>query len=140
MSAEKILVVEDNAMDMSILTKRLSVEGYHVTRAVNGSAAIRAARADMPDLMILDLTLMNEERLNTPLWDGFSLLEWMRRTLPDMDTPVVIHTGSAYASVAAQARACGVSLVFEKSEDIGELLVAVRKVLNDRRPKRAVGE
>lgn len=140
MSAEKILVVEDNAMDMSILAKRLSTEGYKVTRAVNGSAAIRAARTNMPDLMILDLTLMNEERLNTPLWDGFSLLEWMRRTLPDMNIPVVIHTGSAYASVAAQARACGVSLVFEKSEEIGELLVAVRKVLDERKRKLAAGE
>ena len=140
MSAEKILVVEDNAMDMSILAKRLSTEGYKVTRAINGSAAIRAARTEMPDLMILDLTLMNEERLNTPLWDGFSLLEWMRRTLPEMDIPVVIHTGSAYASVAAQARACGVSLVFEKSEDIGELLVAVRRVLDGRKPRLAAGE
>jgi len=140
MSAEKILVVEDNAMDMSILTRRLSAEGYNVSRAINGSAAIRAARTNMPDLMILDLTLMSEERLNTPLWDGFSLLEWMRRTLPNMDIPVVIHTGSAYASVAAQARLCGVSLVFEKSEDIDELLAAVRMVLDERRPKRAAGE
>jgi len=140
MSAEKILVVEDNAMDMSILARRLSAEGYNVSRAINGSAAIRAARPNMPDLMILDLTLMSEERLNTPLWDGFSLLEWMRRTLPDMDIPVVIHTGSAYARVAAQARVCGVSLVFEKTEDIGELLAAVRKVLDERKPERAVGE
>ena len=140
MSAEKILVVEDNAMDMSILARRLSAEGYNVSRAINGSAAIRAARTNMPDLMILDLTLMSEERLNTPLWDGFSLLEWMRRTLPDMDIPVVIHTGSAYASVAVQARVCGVSLVFEKSEDIGELLAAVQKALDEREPKRAVGE
>lgn len=140
MSVEKILVVEDNAMDMSILARRLSAEGYNVSRAINGSAAIRAARKDMPDLMILDLTLMNEERLNTPLWDGFSLLEWMRRTLPNMNIPIVIHTGSAFASVAAQARVFGVSLVFEKSEDIGELLAAVRKVLDERKPKRAVGE
>ena len=90
--------------------------------------------------MLLDVTLMTDERLKTPWWDGFSLLEWRRRTLPDMDIPVVIHTGSAYASVAAQARVCGVSLVFEKSEDIGELLAAVRKVLDERKPKRAVGE
>ena len=60
MSAEKILVVEDNAMDMSILARRLSAEGYNVSRAINGSAAIRAARTNMPDLMILDLTLMSE--------------------------------------------------------------------------------
>ena len=90
--------------------------------------------------MILDLTLLDGERFNTPLWDGFSLLEWMRRILPGMDIPVVIYTGSAYARIAAQARACGVSLVFEKTEDLNEVLQAVRTALDERKRDRAAGE
>jgi CheY-like chemotaxis protein len=140
MSAEKILVVEDNAMDMSILSKRLRAEGYKVMSAISGSDAIRAARTGKPDLMILDLTLMDGERLNTPLWDGFSLLEWMRRTVPGMDIPIIIHTGSDYSDIAAQARASGISSVFQKGEDLKEVLGTVRKTLDERKTKLAVGE
>jgi CheY-like chemotaxis protein len=140
MSAETILVVEDNAVDMSVLAKRLLAEGYQVTRAASGVDALRAARTVRPDLMILDLTLSNEERFNTPLWDGFSLLEWMRRTVPGMDIPVIIHTASPYATIAAQARASGVAYIFEKGEDLKQVFTAVRKALDQKNTKRAVGE
>src|SRR5689334_14601065 len=122
MSAERILVVEDNAIEMSILAKRLIAQNYRVLRASSASEAVRAADLGNPDLMILDLTLIAEDRLNTPSWDGFSLLEWMRRILPGAGFPVIIHTGSPISSIATQARNIGVRCVFEKGEDLGELL------------------
>jgi CheY-like chemotaxis protein len=133
MSAEKILVVEDNAVDRSLLVKRLKAEGYDVTPAVDGSEAIRAVSTVKPDLMVLDLTLMTENRWNTPLWDGFTMLEWMRRVVPSAEFPVVVHTGSPFPDIAAKARSIGVRFVFEKNEDIRELLKGIRKILDEGR-------
>ena len=139
MSAEKILVVEDNAVDMSLVAGRLAGAGYTVVRAISGIEAIRAARVEEPDLMVLDLTLIPEDRLNTPLWDGFSLLEWMNRVLPGAGFPVIVHTASPISAVAVQARKIGVRCVFEKGEDLEGLLSTVRDVLDERKIKKASG-
>lgn len=128
---KKILVVEDNAIDRSVVTKRLQAEGYEVASAVNGSEAVRIAGTFNPDLMVLDLTLMSEDRWNTPLWDGFTVLEWMRRVVPNTKFPVVVYTSSPFLEIAGRARATGVRCVFEKTEDIGELLKKIQELLSD---------
>ena len=135
---KKILVVEDNSIDLSVVTKRLSAEGYEVASAVDGSEAVRVAGAFKPDLMVLDLTLMNEDRWNTPLWDGFTVLEWMRRVVPNANFPVVVYTNSPYSEIVARARATGVCSVFDKTEDIGELLAKITELLNDRKTQTRV--
>ena len=140
MSTEKILVVEDNAVDMSPVDGRLLREGYTVVRAISGIEAIRAARIEEPDLMILDLTLIPEDRLNTPLWDGFSLVEWMHRVLPGTGFPAIVHTASPISSVATQARKIGIRCVIQKGEDLEGLLSTVREVLDERKTKKASGE
>lgn len=140
MNAEKILVVEDNAVDMSLLSGRLAREGYTVIRAVSGTEAMRAARIDEPDLMVLDLTLVAEDRLMTPLWDGFSLVEWMHRVLPGTGFPVIVHTASPISAVATQARKIGIRCVFQKGEDLDELLFKIRETLDERQSRKAVGE
>lgn len=140
MSAEKILVVEDNAIDMSLVAGRLLREGYVVARAISGIEAIRAARIEEPDLMVLDLTLIPEDRLNTPFWDGFSLLEWMNRVLPGAGFPVIVHTASPISAIATQVRKIGVRCVFQKGEDLEGLLSTVREVLDERQAKKASGE
>src|SRR5690349_11766275 len=96
MDPKRILVVEDNAIDRSILTSRLKAEGYEVVSASDGSEAVRTAGTFRPDLMVLDLTLMAEDRWNTPLWDGFTVVEWMRRVVPQAKFPIVIYTNSPF--------------------------------------------
>jgi CheY-like chemotaxis protein len=130
---ERILVVEDSAVDRSILVKRLQSAGFEVTSAVDGSEAIRAVTAVKPHLMILDLTLLTDDWWNTPLRDGFTTLEWLRRVHPAAAFPVIVHTSSPLESIAAKAQATGVRLVFHKSGDLGELVKAVRAILDEGR-------
>ena len=137
MSAEKILVVEDNVVDMSLLAGRLIREGYEVVRAVSGTEAMQTIRVDEPQLMILDLTLAAEDRLMTPLWDGFSLVEWMQRVLPGMELPVIVHTASPISAAATQARKMGIRCVFQKGDDLDELLCRVREALDGQTAKPA---
>src|SRR5688500_4905071 len=53
----KILVVDDDPHILSILGRGLRFEGYEVEVAADGGAALRAARFQLPDLIILDVML-----------------------------------------------------------------------------------
>jgi two-component system KDP operon response regulator KdpE len=57
MSGPKILVVDDEAAIRRFLKSALAVNGYEVVLAVNGREALRAAAAERPDLVVLDLGL-----------------------------------------------------------------------------------
>jgi len=58
----KILLVEDNEMNRDMLSRRLIRRGYEVVMAVDGQQGIDMARAQSPDLVLMDMSL--------PLVDG----------------------------------------------------------------------
>ena len=70
-TAAKILVVDDEATIVATVKAYLQQEGYAVYAAANGPAALQAARAFKPDLIILDVML--------PGLDGFEVLQQLRR-------------------------------------------------------------
>ena len=53
----KILLVEDNEMNMDILRRRLEMEDFDVVVAEDGERAIEKAKTDAPDLIIMDMGL-----------------------------------------------------------------------------------
>ena len=54
---KKVLIVDDEEDVLNVLTKRLSSEGYHVIKAVNGEEAIMKAKKEIPDLILLDVVM-----------------------------------------------------------------------------------
>ena len=52
-----ILVADDNPANVDILSARLTAAGYAVITAEDGEAAIRRARSDRPDLILLDIMM-----------------------------------------------------------------------------------
>jgi len=96
---KRILVVEDDPDNRRIVAKVLSVEGYHVIEATDGIEALARARAERPDLILMDLALPNV--------DGW---EATRRLKSDPETrsiPVVALTAVAMRGDEEQARAAG---------------------------------
>ena len=79
--------------------------------------------------MILDLNLIDRESFDS-LRDGFEVLEWIRRYLPDAPFPVLIHTVDDSPKVDLRARKMGVYGVLTKGSDFGLLLFAVRQALD----------
>ena len=59
----KILLVEDNEMNRDMLSRRLERRGYQVVQAVDGAQGVEMARAEMPDLIMMDMSL--------PVLDGW---------------------------------------------------------------------
>jgi len=137
MSSEHILLVEDDAVVIHALELQLRNAGYKVVAAGNAAEAIRATVTQQPDLMILDLTLIDGIAVNG-LRDGLSMLQWLHRTLPEANFPVIVHTADTSESVDERAQSYGVAGVFRKGEgDAKDLLKAVRKALDQRKPREA---
>ena len=127
MSAPRILLIDDDQVTRKALEFKLGSQGYEVVSAPTGSAALKAATEQKPDLMILDLKL-DSDPLDS-MRDGFTLLGWMRRMVPDCNFSVIIHTIGATEEVEARAQAEGIYAVLEKSADVQKVLDTVRQAL-----------
>ncbi len=129
MSSERILIVEDDRLTLRVLSSKFREAGYQVVAAASAPDAISAVREQPPDLMVLDLTLLDEDPFNT-LSDGFACLHWLRRSFPEAEFPVIIHTADQSENLEARALEHGVSAVFRKGEDLDALMETVRLVLD----------
>ena len=69
----RVLVVDDDADSLDLLTRWLSMEGYDTLRARNGTEALQRIEADRPDLILLDLII--------PPPDGIGVLP-VKRSFP----------------------------------------------------------
>ena len=127
MSAPRILLIDDDQVTRKALEFKLGSQGYEVVSAATGSAALKAATEQKPDLMILDLKL-DSDPLDS-MRDGFTLLGWMSRMVPDCNFPVIIHTIGATEEVEARAQAEGIYAVLQKSADLQKMLDTVRQAL-----------
>jgi len=53
----KVLLVEDNEMNRDMLSRRLARRGFDVLMAVDGEQGVQMAKAEMPDLILMDMSL-----------------------------------------------------------------------------------
>jgi len=97
--SKKVLVVEDDTDNRRIVTKVLSVEGYEVVEATDGIEALTQARAQLPDLILMDLALPN--------MDGWEATRQLKGDARTRSIPVVALTAVAMRGDEEQARAAG---------------------------------
>ncbi len=96
---KKILVVEDDTDNRRIVAKALSVEGYQIVEATDGIQALECARAERPDLILMDLALPN--------MDGWEATRRLKRDPETRSIPVVALTAVAMRGDEQQARDAG---------------------------------
>jgi DNA-binding response OmpR family regulator len=80
-----ILIVDDNAELRELLRLNFKAAGFSITTAASGNAALRKARALVPDLILLDLEL--------PEVNGFAVCEILRRDPATASIPIIMLTG-----------------------------------------------
>lgn len=100
-----ILVVDDDPSIRQLLTDVLEMDGYEVSVAVDGHAAVRAVEAVNPDFVILDVMM--------PGLDGFGVLSTIRAQ-PGEPVPVLMLTAAAESDANARAWAGGVDYYLAK--------------------------
>jgi DNA-binding response OmpR family regulator len=83
----KILVVDDEPDAVELIAFNLKAAGYEVTTAADGDEALRKARTQLPDLIVLDLML--------PEVDGLEVCKILRRDTATAAIPIVMLTAKA---------------------------------------------
>jgi two-component system alkaline phosphatase synthesis response regulator PhoP len=121
----KILIIDDDANIRELVTRSMEYEGYVCMEAEDGPSGLNAARADGPDLILLDLML--------PYMDGMTVLKKLRYA--DLLTPVIIMTAKSDETDKIIGLGFGADDYITKPFSVRELSARVEAVL--RRYKRA---
>ena len=82
--AGQILAVDDDAINLKLVSATLGKEGYQVITASNGKDGVRLAEELIPDLVILDVMM--------PEMDGYQACTAIRRNPKTMNLPVMMLT------------------------------------------------
>jgi CheY-like chemotaxis protein len=95
----KVLLVEDDAFNRDMLSRRLQRRGYQVVLAVDGPEALVLAEAEKPDLILMDLGL--------PGMDGYETTRRMRTADATRTIPILALTAHALAGDREKALEAG---------------------------------
>ena len=116
-AAARVLLADDSA-DMREYLQRLLRPGYEVTTVTDGQAALEAARADPPDILISDVMM--------PRLGGLQLVAALRADLRTADVPVLLLSARAGQEAAIEGLEAGADDYLVKPFSAAELLARVR--------------
>ncbi|MGB6065792.1 MAG: sigma-54 dependent transcriptional regulator [Desulfomonilaceae bacterium] len=116
---EKILVVDDEPSQRKMLQANLSLEGYRVFEADDGTDAISKVSNEFFDLILMDNRMSN--------MDGIEALKQIKQISPGI--PVIIITAYASVETAVEALQAGAHDYLTKPLDIEELKIKVQQSL-----------
>ena len=117
-----ILVVDDSAVCREPMAAILQSHGYRVLCAADGVQGLELARAEGPDLILLDIVM--------PKMDGLTMLQALRDDPAHEDRCVILVTSTTDRSCILKARALGVQgYLLKTSFSVDEMLSRVRACL-----------
>ena len=121
MSRERILLVDDEEDILNLVKYNLERDGYKVETVTTGEAAVRAARENVPDLILLDLML--------PGMDGFDVCRILKNDKNVMKTPIVMLTAKGEDSDIVAGLELGADDYITKPFSPRVLIARVKAVL-----------
>lgn len=117
----KILLVEDNEMNRDMLARRLKRKGYDVVIAVDGQQGVDMARAEKPDLVLMDMSL--------PVLNGWDATRAIKADGATKAIPVIALTAHAMAGDRESAMAAGCDDYDTKPVELERLLAKITAFL-----------
>lgn len=130
MAGEKILIVDDEEHILELIKFNLENNGYKVICANNGNDALKLARNEVPQLVILDLML--------PGIDGYDVCREIRKDLSISTMPVIMTTAKSEELDKILGLELGADDYITKPFSVRELVARVKAVL--RRTKTQYGD
>ncbi len=127
--APKVLIVDDEAPIVEMLSYNLKRANYSVLAARDGEEAVAIARREQPDLIILDLML--------PRLDGLEVCRILRR---ERDVPIIMLTARDTEIDRVVGLELGADDYMVKPFSVRELLARVKNVLRRVAPPSPNGE
>ena len=128
-SRKRILIVEDDRFLRRACQARLEQQGYDILTAQDGEEALQAARAENPDLVLLDLLM--------PKLNGLEVLRILRGDEGTRGMPVIVLSNSSRQEDVNTIRSLGISGYFVKANlSLQDLTQLVEELLG---PARTIG-
>jgi len=116
-----ILIVEDNEMNRDMLSRRLERKGFKVLIAVDGEEGLEVARASVPDLILMDMSL--------PVVDGWEATRRLKADERLKHIPVIALTAHAMANDRDKALEAGCNDYDTKPIELPRLLAKMDVLL-----------
>jgi two-component system, cell cycle response regulator DivK len=117
----RVLIVEDNAINMSLSTFLVKSAGYAVIAATDAEAGIKMAREEVPDLILMDIQL--------PGMDGIEAIGLLKDDPSTRGIPIIALTALAMKGDEARIRASGCDGYIAKPMRYQQFLAAIASVL-----------
>ena len=121
-SSKTVLLVEDNEDNRTVYRTILEHFGYRVVEARNGEDGIRMAREDLPDLILMDISI--------PLVDGWEATRILKADPATSTIPVIALTAHALATDRAKAQEVGCDGYLAKPVEPRRVVEEVQKHLD----------
>lgn len=121
MNNRRILVVEDNRDNMTLITDILEASDYTVIAADDGQEGVSLATSEQPNLILMDLSL--------PIMDGWTATREIKRNDALKNIPIIALTAHAMSGDREQALNAGCDDYVTKPINVPELLMKITKLL-----------
>ena len=115
---KKVLIVEDNELNLKLFRDLLVAHGYGTCDTRDGVEAVRLARAEAPDLILMDIQL--------PEVSGLEVIRWLKDDSVLRTIPVIAVTAFAMKGDEERIRASGCEDYLSKPISIAKFLEMVR--------------
>jgi len=121
MDQKKILIVEDNELNMKLFHDLLEVHGYTTLQTKDGREALQLAREHRPDLILMDIQL--------PEVSGLEVTNWIKADDELKSIPVIAVTAFAMKGDEEKIRSGGCEAYIAKPISVNSFLETIQTVL-----------
>lgn len=121
MKKKKVLLVDDQASFIHMLTLKLNQMGYEVLSAQNGQDGLNLAVKESPDLVVMDVMM--------PIMNGFDAVEAMRSREETAETPVIFLTARGKEEDLDRARDLKAAELFTKPFSPKQVIERITELL-----------
>lgn len=120
----KILLVEDNELNRDMLSRRLQRRGFEIITAVDGEKGIALAASEMPDLILMDISL--------PGLNGWEATKQIKRNRVTAPIPIIALTAHAMSGDREKTLEAGCDEYETKPVELEVLLSKIQTLLSRR--------
>ena len=117
----KILLVEDNEMNLDMLSRRLERRNFEILIAMDGAQGVELARSQTPDLILMDMSL--------PIMDGWEATRRIKADTKVSHIPIIALTAHAIAGDRERCLAAGCDEYESKPIKFPRLLAKIEQML-----------
>jgi two-component system cell cycle response regulator DivK len=119
--AKKVLIVEDNDLNMKLFNDLLEAHGYHTLQTKDGVEALRLARQHRPNLILMDIQL--------PEVSGLEVTKWIKEDDDLRMIPIIAVTAFAMKGDEEKIREGGCEAYIAKPISVASFLRTVERFL-----------